>query len=156
MTNSNDTECDVSYEELSALTLGDLDDARSAAVKEHVSTCDYCRRRLRALEALDATLGRLRAVEPPPSAVLHARRSIAQLVRGPGAREIMTLPEVADFLRVSTEELEGVASELPAFELGGQVRVRRSKLIEWIEQRERVYARSAIQSEVAGIIAGVD
>ena len=67
----------------------------------------------------------------------------------------MTLDEVAEFLRVSLEELGEVVGELPAFELAGRVRVRRTKLIEWIEKRERAYARGRIESEVAGILAGV-
>ena len=61
----------------------------------------------------------------------------------------MTLDEVAAFLRIDPSDLGEVAEELPAFELGGQVRVRRERLIEWIQQRERAYTRQAGESWAA-------
>ena len=36
-----------------------------------------------------------------------------------------------------------IVASLPAFELAGQVRVRRSRLIAWIEERERSYQATA-------------
>ena len=61
----------------------------------------------------------------------------------------MTLDEVAAFLRLSDAQLDEVVEELPAFELGGQLRVRRQRLIEWLQQRERDYARQAAGSWAA-------
>jgi hypothetical protein len=65
----------------------------------------------------------------------------------------MTLDEVAEFLRISLDELEEVVTELPAFEVAGQLRVRRARLLEWVEARERAYRRSSAQSEVARAFA---
>ena len=67
----------------------------------------------------------------------------------------MTLAEVAEFLRVSPDALAEVMEELPAFEVGGQVRVRRARLVEWVAERERNYARSRAESEVAHALAGL-
>ena len=41
------------------------------------------------------------------------------------------------------DELDEIAEELPAFELAGRLRVRRQRLMEWIEHREQSYARGA-------------
>ena len=61
----------------------------------------------------------------------------------------MTLEEVAEFLRISGDELGEIVEELPAFELGGRIRVRRAKLLEWIQQRERDYSRDIASSWAA-------
>ena len=67
----------------------------------------------------------------------------------------MTLNEAAGFLRISVDDLEDVVTDLPAFEVGGKIRVRRAALLEWIEQRERAYARGRAESQVARLVAGI-
>ena len=56
---------------------------------------------------------------------------------GEGLR-LLTLPEAADLLQVSTRTLQRMIrrNELPAFKVGGQWRVRESQLTRWIEIRE--------------------
>ena len=51
---------------------------------------------------------------------------------------LLTLPEAADLLQVSTRTLQRMIrrNELPAFKVGGQWRVRESQLTRWIEIRE--------------------
>jgi excisionase family DNA binding protein len=51
---------------------------------------------------------------------------------------LLTLPEAADLLQVSTRTLQRMIrrNELPAFKVGGQWRVRESQLTRWIEVRE--------------------
>ena len=141
--------CDVIYEELAAFAAGEVDAERQAEIRRHVAACDRCRRRLAALERADAALGRMRPARPPAEAVLAARRALADAIRPVRAPEIMTLDEVAELLRVTPEQLGEVVEELPAFELAGQVRVRRQRLIEWIGQRERDYTRQAAASWAA-------
>jgi len=141
--------CGVTYEELARLSAGDLEAARAREVKEHVAGCDTCRRRLDALARADAALAALPRVEPPAEALLAARRLLSREVRGGGGQEIMTLEEAAAFLRISLDELAEIVLVLPAFELAGQLRIRRSRLIEWVEARERAFSRSRAQSEVA-------
>ncbi|MHC4717898.1 MAG: zf-HC2 domain-containing protein [Planctomycetota bacterium] len=140
--------CDVTYEELAALTAGDLDTDRARVVREHLGDCDRCRRRLAALDRADEVLGSLRPAGPAPSAILAARRAIAEELR-PAADQILTLAEAAAFLRIDEEDLGEILDELPAFELAGRVRIRRSRLIEWIAQRERDFARRRAASWAA-------
>jgi hypothetical protein len=148
-------DCTLTYEELSRYAAGDLAAQRAREVKQHAASCDACRRRLGALSSLDAALSRAPRCEPPAQALLRVRRSLSRELRGSGAPELMTLDEVAAFLRVGLDALEEIVLELPCFELAGQLRVRRSKLLEWIESRERAWAASSAQSEVARILADV-
>ena len=146
-------DCHVTYEELAALAAGDLDAARAAEIERHRATCEACRRRLAALRSADAALGALSRYDPPAGAVLRARRALSRELRGAREPEILTLDEVAELLRISLDELEEVVLELPAFELAGQLRVRRSRLLEWVEAREHAYARSSAQTEVARLLS---
>lgn len=142
-------DCEVIYEELAAFVAGDLDPQREAQVRRHVGACAACGRRASALAKADATLAALRPARPSARAILDVRRALAEVV-GPGrAPEVLTLDEVAQFLRIGAETLDEIAEELPAFELGGQIRVRREKLMEWIRQREQDYARGAAASWAA-------
>jgi len=52
--------------------------------------------------------------------------------------KLLTLPEAAELLHVSTRTLQRMIrrSELPAFKVGGQWRLRESQLTQWIEARE--------------------
>jgi len=143
-------ECETSYEELSAFAAGDAEH-----LGDHVRTCAACRARLAALRRVDRDLRLLQQPGPSAGAVLATRRLIARETRGAGGPEIMTLSEVAEFLRVPPDALAEVADDLPAFEIGGQVRVRRTRLIEWIAERERSYARSRAESEVAQALTGL-
>jgi len=145
--------CDVTHEELSRLSAGEVTAERARELERHVAACEQCRRRLESLREVDGLLRVMPREEPPAQAVLDARRALASELRSSGP-EIMTLQEVAEFLRVSEDEMSDVAAELPAFEVGGRVRVRRARLLEWIEQRERSYMRASIQSEAARVIAG--
>lgn len=51
---------------------------------------------------------------------------------------LLTLPEAAELLHVSTRTLQRMIrrNELPAFKVGGQWRLRESQLTRWIEGRE--------------------
>ena len=51
---------------------------------------------------------------------------------------LLTLPEAAELLHVSTRTLQRMIQrkDLPAFKVGGQWRVRESQLTRWIEGRE--------------------
>jgi len=141
--------CDVTYEELAAVAAGELNAAREAEVLAHLPDCERCRRRVAALRRADNVLAGLRAPEPPAEAVLAARRAVAAIVHRPEAVEVLTLDEVAEFLRITPEQLDELVEELPAFELAGHVRVRRARLVEWIERRERDYARQTAGSWAA-------
>ncbi len=148
-------QCDVRYEDLSRLVAGELDHLvpeRVEALHEHVSACACCRARVHALREVEAVLRRLTRAEPSARAVLKTRRAVSRELEGE-APEIMTLDEVAEYLRVTRGDLEE-ARGLPAFEIAGELRVRRSRLVEWMEERERAYVRSNVESDLARILAG--
>jgi excisionase family DNA binding protein len=52
---------------------------------------------------------------------------------------LLTLPEAAELLHVSTRTLQRMIrrNELPAFKVGGQWRVRESQLTRWVHGREK-------------------
>lgn len=141
--------CDITYQELAALAAGDVSDERREELREHLAACAVCTERLAALGEVDAVLRALPPVAASASVILAARRVLSEVTRGARTPEIMTLPEAAEFLRITPEQLGEIVEELPAFELAGQIRIRREKLIEWIQQRERNYTRQAAASWAA-------
>lgn len=145
-------DCDVTYRKLARYAASELESDRTRAIEEHLAVCESCRRRLRAVQRTDAALLALPRLEPSPQGLLNTRRALSQHVRGSGTRAVMTLDEVADYLRISLDELEEIVLELPVFELAGQLRVRRAKLDQWLEARERAFARAGAESEVARIL----
>ena len=149
-------DCELSYEELAAYASDGLPPERAAEVERHVGGCAECRRRLAALRRADARLRAMPRLRPSAGALLRTRRALSEELRPRPAPEVMTLEEVAEFLRVELDDLRDVVSQLPAFEVGGRIRVRRENLIEWVARRERVYARSTAESDVARILAGID
>ena len=153
--------CDVTYDELAAFAAGDLAAEhapklwceRAYVVQEHVRQCPNCQTRLAALATVDDALRKLPHIGPPEQAVLNVRRALSRGIRA-REPEVMTLQEVADFLRVSLEDLYETVDQLPAFEMAGRILVRRAKLVEWIEKREQAYVRQTVQGELARALAG--
>jgi anti-sigma factor RsiW len=147
--------CAIRDEELAALAARDLPEARAQELRAHVAGCRACAGRFAALQLLDAELRRVGRFEAPAGAVLRARRAAAAAIGQRTLAEIMTPHEVAEFLRIEHDDVGEVLAEVPAFEVAGKVRVRRDRLLAWIGERERMYARQTLQSEVAGILTGL-
>ena len=133
--------CDISYEELAACQAGEATAARMEEIQRHLPHCAACRKRITALAEADGLLKQLTPYRPSHVSVLAVRRALSAELRQNETREILTLDEAAAFLRINPEEMEEIAEELPAFELAGQIRIRRTKLLEWIDQRESNYMR---------------
>ena len=138
--------CEVRYEELATYAAGDLASEANRCIADHVRTCAVCSDRLQAICRTDAILAAIRPVRPTARTILETRRILAEVIHPQEPSEIMTLEVAATFLRIGLDELEDIIDELPAFELAGQVRIRRSRLLEWIAQRERVYSRRSAAS----------
>ncbi len=138
--------CDISYDELAAYAAGDLDADRAAAIREHAAGCQECQGRIEALQLTDQLLAAAKPTPPPAEALLNTRRALAGATRQAPQSEIMTLEDVAEYLKISAEDLNDIVDDLPAFELAGNIRVRRTRLLDWIEQRERAYRSSAAAS----------
>jgi hypothetical protein len=148
-------DCDVTHEQLAAYGAGDADAELAARIEEHLPSCEACRRLLEAIGQTDSALRLLPRIAPPAAALLAARQALSAELHRAGAPEVLTIEEAAQFLRVSPDDLDDVMPELPVFEVGGQIRVRRSKMIQWIEKRERAHARERAQSDIARILAGL-
>lgn len=142
-------DCKTTYEELATWKAGDLPAAKARRVKADAAACATCRSRLAALDETDLLLRSLPAPAPSAAALLAARHRLAEVTRSAAPSDIMTLEEAAEFLRLTPDQVGELIEELPAFELAGQVRIRRQKLLEWIEQRERGYARETAASWTA-------
>ncbi len=156
MKEETDSRCPSSAEDLSAYLLGEADATRAEAIEKHLDECCACRQRMAGLRQLEDAFATMQQPEPPAAAVLRARRRLRSLLGADPDPQVMTLPEVAEFLRISGDELAVLVPDLPAFEIAGQIRVRRGKLIDWVEKRERAHLRTTIESEVAGILAGIE
>jgi len=63
--------------------------------------------------------------------------------------EILTLPEVAQLLKVAAKTVYTMAQkgELPGFKVGGQWRFRRTDLDAWIDAKTRRFASSEEESK---------
>jgi excisionase family DNA binding protein len=70
--------------------------------------------------------------------LLKDRRGVLPMSENLDGLRLLTLPEAAELLHVSTRTLQRMIQrkDLPAFKVGGQWRVRESQLTRWIEGRE--------------------
>jgi hypothetical protein len=69
------------------------------------------------------------------------------------APDIMTLPELAGYLRVSAELVTDMLTELPCFELGGRLLFRRSAIDTWIAGREQRFRYELLEFDVRRDVA---
>lgn len=70
----------------------------------------------------------------------------------PRLPEILTVAEVARYLRVTREELEAELDNLPFFEFAGRLRMRRESLLAWVEERESWSRRQRFLSLPGGAV----
>ena len=139
--------CTVDPERLVAWLDGDLHRAAAARLAVHVETCPTCSDQMARL-AHQAHVLRSELDREVPAAVLARLRSVLPAAdpTAPGP-DLMTLDEVARYLRITLDDLDQIASDLPAFEVAGQIRVRRAELRQWIARREQEYAAQRLLEE---------
>ena len=131
--------CESCREKLSELLAGELDAIHAAGVRQHLADCPSCARLLEAMRTTADMTDRLLDMDPPRALCL---RIMAQTGDGFGpdlaaAPEIMTPEQLARFLQVPLAKLEDEIGALPSFEIAGELRFRKDRLLEWIEERER-------------------
>jgi hypothetical protein len=68
--------------------------------------------------------------------------------------EVLTVAEVARYLRVTREELNGELEGMPFFEFAGGLRMRRESLLSWIEDREAWSRRQKLLSLPGSSLGG--
>ena len=79
-------------------------------------------------------------------ALTQALQDTATPQRDP--REIMTMEEVAEFLRTTADEVDRRLADVPCFELGGNILFRRDAVLEWVDRQERSFAADLIASDL--------
>ena len=129
-----------SEEDLAALADGQLSGDAELAARRHIESCPRCCGVLQGHRRLDGLLAALPVHQPGREVLDRVRRQV--LPRTP-AEAILTLEEVAALLRLDEEAMALIVDDLPAFELAGRIRVRRDRLDEWIDARQRQYADRA-------------
>jgi len=146
--------CNRSFEELARFSAGDLPTSEAEEVAKHLSTCPNCQRKMAALDVVDEAFARWQPHEIPAGTLLSARRFLSDAMGIRQEQEILTLSEVAKLLRVGPDEMKDIIETIPAFEIAGRLRVRKAKLMEWVQEKEGSYSRANIQSNVSRILSG--
>jgi len=122
-------------------------------VEAHLSACPACSRVLTAMRRTTHEIGQL--ADTPPSRSMSVRvLDQVDAMRTPDlgqAPAVMTPEDLAMFLRVSPAALAEVIDTIPGFDIGGELRFRKERVEEWIQQRERERDRSAIYSRLRAI-----
>lgn len=140
--------CNTDDEELADYSLGELAPVRQTAITAHVQACPACRQRLVELAHADALLQATPRYEPGDAMVLELRRSLAEVVRPARLPQVLSPNQVAEFLAIPLEDVYDILPDIPAFRIGLRVRVRREKLLAWVEAQERSYAHASAASWV--------
>ena len=65
------------------------------------------------LEDIDRLMEQMQRIAPPSKDLLNVRHALSSVVHS-DVNEIMTLQEVADYLRLSSQDLDKILPELPA------------------------------------------
>jgi len=146
-------ECEECRQRLSEFAAGETPQHEAAAVQEHVEQCAACARLLAAMRATADLVEALPDEEPPRSLVLRILGRVEELSAPDLAEapEIMTLEQAARFLQVPPAKLESELVTLPAFEIAGELRIRRDRLLTWVEERERARERMQIYSRLRAV-----
>ncbi len=114
-------------------------------LRKHIEGCAACRQLAERYEALDQRLAAIadQAAELDESTQLSLRREVHRSINRPrteAVSEIMTPAELAAWLKIPSEALDECIEQMPCFELAGQIRFRRSRVEQWLAEREQAFA----------------
>jgi len=139
--------CEACRERLSELETGELGEALAKGVRDHLRDCGECSRLLAAMQATVELTADLPDGGPSRSLSMRILARVEEwLSPDPQSLpEIMTPEQLARFLNVPLEQLE--IESLPGFEISGELRFRKDRVLEWIETREREYERGLIYAQ---------
>ena len=135
-------DCQQVEELLSSYVNNELTKGLRVAVAAHLqdcSTCQLAEEEYLALQSLCQRDARPTLADTKAFSVLENIKSQVASEKEMAAtdHEILTMEEAAAFLRVSPRDLEEEFDTLPVFMIGNKLRVRRSQLLLWVEERER-------------------
>jgi len=144
-------DCTYVQELLSAFEKKELEQDLYEEVCQHVDTCNDCSlllEKYRTLSQLTLSFQNVDSQpsfsseemfrEPPQEMLKEIRLNIEkEEALATVDNEVLTFREVAAFLRISEDDLEKDVSNLPFFEIGGRLRIRRSCLLQWVQEQEK-------------------
>lgn len=143
--------------------------ANPAAARRHLDSCSSCRASFATLERQLKTLsdplpsGGERALSgalkmlglSTPAAASKAGETVRTSAASPAEAlltdDILTLGEVAAYLRIDLEQARSLLCELPHLNIGGAVRIRRSALEAFLKRMEAESTRRPILDALAPI-----
>ena len=145
--------CEQCQELLSEFESGELTEEQAAQVHEHVEQCNECSELLKALEVSTELVCELTDEEPPRSMSLRVLGKVDEMLAPDltEAPDILTPELLARFLGISLEQLEDDIHLIPGFEIAGQLRFRKERVIEWIEERERDRERQRVYRQIKAV-----
>ena len=145
--------CTTYRETLSAFDAAELDPDLTAQVEKHVSECAECSRLLRTVRKATDLVSRLVDEEPARSVCVRILGEVDRFLAPDlaDAPEIMTPEQLARFLHVPLGKLDDRIETIPGFEIGGELRFRKERVLEWIEQREQERERRTIYSQLRAV-----
>jgi len=83
------------------------------------------------------------AMQLSETATLKVQSAINAELEIPGIfdlKPIMTMDELAAYLRVDASDVEEYLGDIPCFEFAGKLRFRKDAVDRWIEKKEQIYA----------------
>jgi anti-sigma factor RsiW len=144
--------CDQTVEMLAAYFAGDLPPDAASGIDRHLEGCSACRDVLQRMRRCEAQLRQLGEMPLPEHLASRSARMIADHLLQQRPQEILTLREVGQVLRLTPEQVQQIADTLPSFVVVGEVRVRRDRLMQWIQQQEQHSLRDRVRSQTARIV----
>ena len=150
---AGDAACEPYRGWLSEYEAGELTRPLADQVEQHLSGCPTCRRLLASLRRTAAMVEQLADEPPARSMSVRVLGQVHELLAPDLAEapEILTREELARFLRVSADALAEVIDTIPGFDIGGEVRFRKERVLEWIQEREHQRDRRAIYSQLRAV-----
>jgi anti-sigma factor (TIGR02949 family) len=148
--------CDLCSDRLSEFLAGELTSDEADDVRRHLDACPTCGRLFRAMQRVTALADALPDEPPPRSLAMRILGRVDQeLAPDLGhAPEVLTLDQLARYLQLPRAALDEEMDTIPSFEIAGQLRFRRDRVLAWIEERETERERSRVDAELREIIGG--
>lgn len=131
----------------------DLSPQEKRIVEKHLKSCKKCQQFMARLDSLDLCFEEL-SLSPEQSgdgeSLKDRNARLQQIHKFSGVKEvgsssdIFTPEEVATYLKVSVAAVYEMASEMPFFYFGNDLRIRRERLVQWIDEQELASHRKAL------------
>ncbi len=145
--------------ELVAYLDNELSKIAKTVIEEHLESCERCTAEMIALQETVEASKTWQPIQPSSNFMIQLREQIEdasppdlatelrhlritldlltqQLQQEKHTSEIMDIEQVAAYLRMGVDELWSMLDDLPHFQLGYELRFKKSSIDEWIRARE--------------------